>query len=198
MPDVIPRIVHLVRDSRGVAFSWTKRMLRSEATSEPASYMQTFKPWQSGLVWTAKNMQHELMKVRGVRHLYMSYECLVCDARGEIGRLLDYVGVQVPDDDLAFLGGDIDSARITSFPAIPCASGAVPCRCDSMTSGGERCAPVTACSSSSRRGRCSWPTAISGRVQMAFHEGRADARPPRCGRYALTAGASGRVYDPLA
>jgi hypothetical protein len=104
MPNVEPRIVHMVRDSRGVAFSWTRHVLRSEATAE--SYMPTFPPWYSSLVWTVKNLQHHLMKAWGIPHLFLRYESLVRSTRCEIERLLVYSGATVAERDLSFLDDD--------------------------------------------------------------------------------------------
>ena len=101
MPSVRPRIIHMVRDSRGVAFSWTRHVLRSGAAA--GSYMPTFSPWQSSIVWTVKNLEHELMKARGIPHLFVRYESLVGSTRSEIDRVLDYANVVVPERDLAFL-----------------------------------------------------------------------------------------------
>ena len=93
MPGVRPRIVHMVRDSRGVAFSWRRRVLRSEALAGSAdAYMPTFTSWESGLVWTVKNLQHDVMKARGIPHLFLRYESLVADPRSEMERLLSYSG----------------------------------------------------------------------------------------------------------
>jgi len=101
MPNVRPRIIHMVRDSRGVAFSWTRHVLRSGAAA--GSYMPTFTPWHSSIVWTVKNLEHELMKARGIPHLFVRYESLVRSPRREIDRVLDYADVVVPEQDRAFL-----------------------------------------------------------------------------------------------
>lgn len=101
MPSVRPRIIHMVRDSRGVAFSWTRHVLRSGAAA--GSYMPTFTPWHSSIVWTVKNLEHELMRARGIPHLFVRYESLVRSPRREIDRVLDYADVVVPERDRAFL-----------------------------------------------------------------------------------------------
>jgi sulfotransferase family protein len=101
MADVKPRLVHMVRDSRGVAFSWTRHVIRSGGAAE--SYMPTFPPWYSSIVWIVKNLQYDLMKARGVRQLFLRYESLVPSTRREIGRVLDYANVVVPERDLSFL-----------------------------------------------------------------------------------------------
>ena len=102
MPGVKARIVHIVRDSRGVAFSWTRHVLRSSAAT--GSYMPTFPPWYSSIVWTVKNLLYELMKARGISHLFLRYESLVPSTRREVERVLHYANVVVPERDLSFLG----------------------------------------------------------------------------------------------
>jgi hypothetical protein len=104
MPEVRPRIVHMVRDSRGVAFSWTRRVLRAEALAGSAdSHMPMFSSWESGLVWTVKNLQHEVMKASGIPHHLLRYESLIADPRAEVERLLSYA--RAPQTDLSFLDG---------------------------------------------------------------------------------------------
>ena len=65
--------------------------------------MPTFPPWQSSIAWTVRNLEHELMKARGVPHLFVRYESLVRSPRRAIERVLAYAEVVVPDRDLAFL-----------------------------------------------------------------------------------------------
>ena len=103
MPSVRHRMIHLVRDSRGVAFSWTRHVLRSDEAQ--GSYMPTFAPWHSSIVWMIKNLEHHLMKARGIPHLFLRYESLVRSTRREVERVLDYVDVPVGRD-LSFLDED--------------------------------------------------------------------------------------------
>ncbi|MDQ3457376.1 MAG: hypothetical protein M3513_18355 [Actinomycetota bacterium] len=48
------RVVHVVRDSRGVAYSWTKEMARPEA-AEGRQLMTRYSPVRSALLWDANN-----------------------------------------------------------------------------------------------------------------------------------------------
>ncbi len=54
LPAIAPielHAVHLVRDSRAVAYSWQRQKVRSEITGKEA-YMQTYAPHQVALEWT--------------------------------------------------------------------------------------------------------------------------------------------------
>jgi hypothetical protein len=133
MPSVRSRIVHMVRDSRGVAFSWSRRVLRAEALAgSKDSYMPTFTSWESGLVWTVKNLQHDLMKARGIPHLFLRYESLVADPRSQVERLLSYYGVE-PLPDVSYLDDgrlDFGSNHTVSGNPLRFKRGPVPLRLD--------------------------------------------------------------------
>jgi Sulfotransferase family len=60
------RLVHLVRDSRGVAFSWTKRMRRAEVV-EGDALMATDTPLRMSARYLGYNLLFHLLKLTGVR-----------------------------------------------------------------------------------------------------------------------------------
>ena len=68
VPGIELRVAHLVRDSRGVAFSWTKRDIknvqyRGHPTLKDRS-MATMSPWKSALWWDFKNLLFEFVYSR--------------------------------------------------------------------------------------------------------------------------------------
>ncbi|MFB9235617.1 sulfotransferase [Plantactinospora siamensis] len=107
------RMVHLVRDPRGVAYSWTKVVPRLE--SNVGQTMPRFPPVRSALSWDVHNLGAALAGRSGrpagrapeglpVKRLH--YEHLVSDPQGTIRGIGAFVGLDVGSDDLAFLTDD--------------------------------------------------------------------------------------------
>jgi hypothetical protein len=105
VPGIDLRVVHLVRDSRGVAFSWTKRVRKPEAVGT-ATYMNTYHPVEMGLRWIAYNLCFHLLGKLGVPRLLTRYEALVTSPRTELARIAAYLGERVGQEHFAFLNGD--------------------------------------------------------------------------------------------
>ena len=83
------RVLHIVRDSRGVAYSWTKVVARPEtSTGEP---MPQFGMGKSTALWLSHNVTMSALAHRGVPVTRIRYEDLVSDAaqtvRSAWGRL---------------------------------------------------------------------------------------------------------------
>ena len=62
--DIDLRVVHVVRDARGVAYSWTKTVTRPE--TDGADEMTRYSPGRSALLWNAHNAAFGLLARRGV------------------------------------------------------------------------------------------------------------------------------------
>jgi Sulfotransferase family len=105
VPGLDLRVVHLVRDSRGVAFSWTKRIRKPEKT-ETVDYMNTYHPVEMGFRWMAYNFCFHVLSSLGVPRLSMRYERLVRIPRAEIERIASHLGVDLPDEGFRFLRED--------------------------------------------------------------------------------------------
>jgi hypothetical protein len=73
-PDIDLRVVHMVRDSRGVAYSWTKTVARPES---PGEQMTRYTPGRSALLWNAHNGAFALLRRRGVAVRRIRYEDLL-------------------------------------------------------------------------------------------------------------------------
>jgi hypothetical protein len=75
------RVVHLVRDSRGVAYSWSKRTVaRPEYVAHP-TLQRTFMNWQSpvrsALEWDLKNVLCHALSRSAAAGVFLRYETLV-------------------------------------------------------------------------------------------------------------------------
>jgi len=97
------RLVHLVRDSRGVAFSWTKRMRRAEVVSGDA-LMATDTPLRMSARYLGYNLLFHLLALTGVKGILLRYESLVRDPEAELTRVLALSGRPPAAGELGFVG----------------------------------------------------------------------------------------------
>jgi Sulfotransferase family len=104
VPTIDLRIVHLVRDSRGVAFSWTKQVRRPEK-DEVVRFMDTYHPVEMGVRWVVYNACFHLFGRLGVPRLMTRYEEVVASPRREIERMVALVGADVDPEAFDFLNG---------------------------------------------------------------------------------------------
>jgi hypothetical protein len=104
------RVVHVVRDSRGVAYSWTKEVRRPESGSGE-TYMTRYSPTRSALLWDSHNLCLALLRRLGTPTRLLRYEDLVAAPRAALEDLLRFADVPTGPDALRFLHGD--HARLT-------------------------------------------------------------------------------------
>lgn len=88
------RVIHLVRDSRGVAYSWTKSIKRPEATAESAQpEMYRYPPWRAALLWNTHNTAFAALGRRGTPVWRLHYERLLAAPVETVGDLAGFLGV---------------------------------------------------------------------------------------------------------
>jgi hypothetical protein len=107
--DIDLRVVHLVRNSRGVAYSWTKTVRKPESVKAD-QFMPRYRPATMGMRYVSYNLPFHLLKAQGVPSLFVRYESLVAEPESTLRRILEIAGRQVAPDDLWFLGEDGHSA----------------------------------------------------------------------------------------
>jgi hypothetical protein len=100
--DIDLRVVHVVRDARGVAYSWTKTVSRPE--TDGTDEMTRYSPSRSALLWNAHNAAFGLLARRGVPVHRVRYEQFLADPRAALTDLAAYAGVPVAGADLKFVG----------------------------------------------------------------------------------------------
>ncbi|MDT4995227.1 MAG: hypothetical protein QOH97_5119 [Actinoplanes sp.] len=108
--DLDLRVVHVVRDARGVAYSWTKTVVRPE--SDHAEEMTRYSPGRSALLWNAHNAAFGLLARRGVPVRRIRYEELFTDPRAALLRLADFAGLGTTAADLDFLRPEHADLRV--------------------------------------------------------------------------------------
>jgi len=89
--DLDMRVVHMVRASPAVAYSWTKRVKRPEVADE-TTFMARYEPSTMGTRWLAYNGLFEALRLLGVPTLRVRYEDLVSDLEQEVSRVARFAG----------------------------------------------------------------------------------------------------------
>jgi Sulfotransferase family len=108
--DVDLRVVHVVRDARGVAYSWTKTVARPE--TDGTEEMTRYSPGRSALLWNAHNAAFGLLARRGVAVRRVRYEEFLVDPRAALIHLAEFAGLALRPEDLAFLRPDHADLRV--------------------------------------------------------------------------------------
>ncbi|MGC4897042.1 sulfotransferase family protein [Micromonospora sp. DT31] len=118
------RVLHLVRDSRAVAYSWGKQVRRPEVVDRE-DFMPTFSPFEVSKLWTAQNAAFHLLAARA-KVLRLRYEDFTADPAGTLRRVRDFAGL--PDDPAALRilaagrsgpAGETDRAGAAPEPVAP-------------------------------------------------------------------------------
>jgi hypothetical protein len=99
------RILHLVRDSRGVAYSWQKLVEKKVSRGAP-QYLQRYGPIGASIRWLVYNAQTAALARLGVPYRRLRYEDLMEDPRGWTERILAYSGIAATPGDLPFVAPD--------------------------------------------------------------------------------------------
>jgi hypothetical protein len=96
-PAIDLRVIHLVRDPRAVAYSWTRRVRRPEAAEAVAAsnkYMATFSPARSAMRWNVLNLGFHLLAARGTPTRLMRYEDFIAAPVAGMRELAEFAAVE--------------------------------------------------------------------------------------------------------
>lgn len=99
MPGVDVRVLHLVRDPRGVAHSWSKRVNRPEDSTDD-SEMDRLNAGRVGLRWLWFNWAFANMSRLGMAVQTIRYEDFVADAPGILDRIFEFADLDSNSADL--------------------------------------------------------------------------------------------------
>jgi hypothetical protein len=103
-PAIDLRVVHVVRDSRGVAYSWTKEVRRPEATAG-RELMTRYSPSRSAALWVGHNLFFGLLGRLGTRTRLLRYEDFVAEPARVLEELAAFAGLPIGPGALDFLDG---------------------------------------------------------------------------------------------
>ena len=96
-------IVHLIRDSRGVAFSWQRKKSRPEIYWKK-EYMPKYSFARSAIEWNIRNLIVDMLSLLCKRNIKIFYEDLVAQPRTTVSKLIkDLLGT---DANMDFLKGN--------------------------------------------------------------------------------------------
>src|SRR5258705_344197 len=101
------RVIHLVRDSRAVAYSWTTKVARPDG--DTGNYMTTYRPARAAAQWNAQNGALQLLARRGTEVLRLRYEDFVAAPEQAVRQAATFAGLAAGDLSLGFLGSDDES-----------------------------------------------------------------------------------------
>lgn len=102
--DIDVVFVHLVRDSRGVAHSWTKEVARPE--TDDGQPMPRYSTPSAAAWWDGFNIALSSLPLLGTRTLRLRYEDLLAEPAQALRTILDRAGHPLPDDWDEFLDAD--------------------------------------------------------------------------------------------
>lgn len=95
------KVLHVVRDPRGVAYSWTKTVARPE--TDGREEMTRYTPAHCAVLWNAHNAAFGLLRQRGVAVRRLRYEDFVANPRQTVDKIAAFVGIDTSTDALDFL-----------------------------------------------------------------------------------------------
>lgn len=109
-------MVHIIRDARAVAYSWTKVVKRPEVTENEA-FMPRMSPGYMSLLYDGHNVLLEALRSRGVRSIRVRYEDFADDPAASLRAVARLLGR--PFDPAGILSGP----RTLRLPALHTVSG---------------------------------------------------------------------------
>lgn len=132
-PDIDLRVLHVVRDSRGVAYSWTKRVRRPE--SPTGETMTTYSPAKAAMLWNAQNAAFSLLNRHGTPVRRVRYERIIERPRHVMSSLARFCGLDITDEDLAYIGdgwADLGPSHSAAGNPMRFTVGRIPLRSDQI------------------------------------------------------------------
>lgn len=126
------RCLYVVRDPRGVAWSWSKEITRPEVV-DASSQMHRYTPRQSAWWWSTFDAAVWVMARTGVPVHTVRYEDFVADPRESIRDVLTFAGHPHDDSRLAHLGADrvtLAKAHLVAGNPMRFRTGTIPLRID--------------------------------------------------------------------
>jgi hypothetical protein len=102
-PGLDLRVVHVIRDSRAVAYSWSRIVSRPETATE--THVATYSPATAAVRWNTQNAALQLLSRLGTPTLRVRYEDLVREPAVRLREIAEFAGLS-GDAGLGFLHTD--------------------------------------------------------------------------------------------
>jgi hypothetical protein len=90
-PDVDLRVLHLVRDPRAVAYSWSRQVLRPDTDTQ--SYMTRYSPATAAKQWNVQNAAFHLLARAGVPTMRLRYEDFTAEPELILHQIAGFAGL---------------------------------------------------------------------------------------------------------
>ncbi len=90
------RVLHVIRDPHGVAYSWTKEITRPEATGGTMIDMPRYTPARTALRWVTDNTGFQQLGRLGIPTMRLRYEDFLADSLGSLERVATFAGIHPP------------------------------------------------------------------------------------------------------
>ncbi len=90
IPEIGLSLLHLVRDSRAVAYSWLRKKVRPDVHWKQ-DFMPQFSLLHSGRNWVLMNLLIEQLARQQTSHLFVRYEEMVASPRQMLAQLAEYL-----------------------------------------------------------------------------------------------------------
>jgi hypothetical protein len=106
VPTIDLRILHLIRDSRAVAFSWRRRVPRPEYDHIPmlrGTHMAKMTPTKAAIHWNARNILFHALGVSGIPTRRLRYEDFVANPSPYAAALARWCEIPISKDRLSIL-----------------------------------------------------------------------------------------------
>lgn len=126
------KVLHLVRDARGVAYSNTKKVERQGSKTDRPYRVQRH-PRKTSIKWTWFNLSYPVLRWFGTPMLRVRYETLVREPQATLETAAAFLGMSLHDGDLDFLHDgsvELPSGHIPAGNRMRLLSGTVELRVD--------------------------------------------------------------------
>ncbi len=95
MPDIDLYVVHIVRDGRATAHSWTRRKKYDES-GDTKAFFPTFNPLYSAAQWLFDNLSAEYLRIRTKNSIRIRYEDFTNDPESTLSTILSFINENDP------------------------------------------------------------------------------------------------------
>ena len=103
VPSVELRLLHLVRRSHGVAYSWS-RQVRKPDVGDGNGFMSVHSPWWTVSLWVTDNLLYDAIAQRLPRATLVRYEDVVANPRAQLAQIVRELELPAADLTLSHLG----------------------------------------------------------------------------------------------
>jgi hypothetical protein len=99
------RVVHVVRDSRGVAYSWTKQVERPEGRGT-GRWMTRYSPAASAALWLSHNSAAAMLRATETPVMLVRYESFIQEPEQTLAAVARFAGLDADGIEFDFIEGN--------------------------------------------------------------------------------------------